>query len=88
MVIKYVKEVGKFSYEQSQGYSDEGIDLRSAEYFRMLREGNFNLPVAGIRNDIYVRRHVPYNQGAQKEQHPIYNPRQAFSKYSSTYQYQ
>ena len=88
MVVRYIKDVGKFSYEQGKGYSDDGIDLRSAEYFRMLREGNFDLPVAGVRNGLYVRGHPPYHQGSQKEQRPVYNPRQASSKYFSMYQYQ
>ena len=88
MAVRYIKDVGKFSYEQGKGYSGEGIDLRSAEYFRMLREGNFDLPIAGVRDDIYVRRNPLYNQDFQKEQRPAYNPRQASSKYFSMYQYQ
>lgn len=69
MVVKYIKDVGTFSYAQSHGYSDEGIDLRSAEYFRMLHEGNFDMPVAGMRNDLYASRKTQYEnrQNYQKK---------------------
>lgn len=88
MVIRYVKEVGKFSYEQGKGYSDEGIDLRSVEYFRMLREGNLNMPVAGIRDDLYVRRNPPYQQHPKQWPSNQYALQRASTRYSSTCEYQ
>lgn len=85
VAIKYVKDVGRFSYESSKGYSEEGIDLRSTEYFRRLHECGFDLPTPSARNDLYVSRHQPYTRN---EQNQLYDFRQRFSRHSSSCQYQ
>ena len=71
--IKYVKDVGDVSYESSKGYSNEGIDLRSCEYFRRLNQKEFDFPAPSIRNDVYIGRRAQYESrpNYQRKLNPV-----------------